>query len=79
MIGCMTKTLADYIYALMGPPSTLLQLKLIPLLPDGDCPFHFEGSLEQQQHRSGGDVECVAYFDGDEWTLQLVQAHLRAK
>jgi hypothetical protein len=57
----------------------LLQLKLIPLLQEGDVPFHFEGSLEQLQQRSGGDLECVAYFDGTEWTLQLVQAHLRAK
>jgi hypothetical protein len=56
-----------------------MQLKLIPLLPEGDCPFHFEGSLEQLQQRSGGDLECVAYFDGNEWTLQLVQANLRAK
>lgn len=58
----------------------LLQLKLIPLPDDGsDCPFHFEGSLEHLQQRPGGDVECIAYFDGNEWTLQLVQAHLRAK
>lgn len=56
-----------------------VQLKLVPVLPDGDCPFHYDGKLEQLHHRAGGDIECVAYFDGSEWTLELVQAHLRAK
>lgn len=57
-----------------------VQLKLVPHLQPEDQPCHFDGSLEQaQSQRQGGDVECVAYFDGNEWTLQLVQAHLRAK
>jgi hypothetical protein len=25
------------------------------------------------------DLECVAVFDGDKWTLQLVSSHIRAK
>lgn len=54
------------------------QLKLVPLLPDGDG-FHFEGSLEQLQQRPGSDLQCVAYFDGNEWTLQVVHAKLHTK
>jgi hypothetical protein len=59
-------------------PLLLLQLKLVPLLPDGDG-FHFEGSLEQLQQRPGSDLQCVAYFDGNEWTLQVVHAKLHTK
>lgn len=55
-----------------------LQLKLIPLLPDGDG-FHFEGTLEQLHQRPGSDLQCVAYFDGNEWTLQVVHAQLHTK
>lgn len=54
--------------------------------PDGDnpaVPFHFEGAAEDldtsQQQQQGGDVECVAYFDGQQWTLELLATRVHAK
>lgn len=58
----------------------LLQVHLIPDLPEGtDAHYAFEGKVETLQQKPGADLECVAVFDGSEWTLQLVSAHMRAK
>jgi hypothetical protein len=52
---------------------------VIPTDLPKDLEFHYEGTVELLQHKPGADVECVAVFDGSEWTLELVAAHLRAK
>jgi hypothetical protein len=55
-----------------------LQVKLIPELPEG-ASFHYEGTVETLKLVDGADMDCVAVFDGHEWTLQRLTGHLFCK
>lgn len=56
-----------------------MQIKFIPELPEGDAPFHYDGPCNTLQQQDGEDTECVAFFNGSEWVLELVSARISAK
>jgi hypothetical protein len=84
-VGCFQAFCAclQLIFAGEGLPSNhlwlVMQVKLIPDLAEADKPFHYEGTVETLKVAEGADLDCVAVFDGHEWTLQRLTGHLLCK
>ena len=63
------------------------QAILYPQLGPGEQPAYYDGVVETRDSAAASssaaqhdkDVECVAVFDGTQWTLELLSATIRSK